>query len=300
MKHFLKITIVSSLLFLGAGIAFATPAGISTLNSEHYAWNDVVGWIDFDSSVQVDDTNLTGAANSLQTGPIKLNCAYASGTAGAADCTTAGSWFVSNDGNGNLAGWAWSSNIGWISFNCSNRGTCGTVPYAVTIDSSGIFSGWAWNDVIGWISFNCSNTGTCGTSDYKVVTGWRSAPALPGGGPGGFDANTWLESSTFNTQVTGGAAFNTLTWHGTLNGGRVGIQIATSNSVSGPWTYIGPDGTAASVYETAGPDAQLPLNLAAALKRNHNNTQYMRYKIWLAWSGTQSPHVDDVVISYSP
>ena len=32
-------------------------------------------------------------------------------------------------------------------------------------------SGWAWSDmVIGWISFNCSNQGVCGTSDYKVIT----------------------------------------------------------------------------------------------------------------------------------
>jgi hypothetical protein len=33
------------------------------------------------------------------------------------------------------------------------------------------FKGWAWgSDVVGWISFNCSNQGVCGTSNYKVLT----------------------------------------------------------------------------------------------------------------------------------
>jgi hypothetical protein len=33
------------------------------------------------------------------------------------------------------------------------------------------FKGWAWgSDVIGWLSFNCSDTGTCAGSDYKVAT----------------------------------------------------------------------------------------------------------------------------------
>jgi len=31
-------------------------------------------------------------------------------------------------------------------------------------------SGFAWSENIGWISFNCNNTGSCGTSDYKVKT----------------------------------------------------------------------------------------------------------------------------------
>jgi hypothetical protein len=54
----------------------------------------------------------------------------------------------------NLRGWAWSSNIGWISFNCVNEGTCGVSNYGVNVDANGNLSGYAWSSNIGWISFN--------------------------------------------------------------------------------------------------------------------------------------------------
>ncbi|MDI6602942.1 MAG: PKD domain-containing protein [Patescibacteria group bacterium] len=52
----------------------------------------------------------------------------------------------------NVSGWAWSENIGWISFNNTTGG--GTVNYGVNIDSkTGEFSGYAWSENIGWIDF---------------------------------------------------------------------------------------------------------------------------------------------------
>ena len=72
---------------------------------------------------------------------------------------------VANDGNGNLSGYAWSENTGWINF--------GVFTNSVVINSSGEFTGYAWGENIGWISLNCSNTNSCGTVDYKVKTGWR-------------------------------------------------------------------------------------------------------------------------------
>lgn len=293
-----------------AGVALAAPSGISGIAGEHYAWTDVSGWIDF-AGVTVDDTNLSGTASALQLGPgtIVMNCA----SAPVSNCgAPTGSWYVANDGSGNLSGWAWSDVIGWISF-CGNgsagsgpTGGCPASPsYQVHIDTAtGDFFGWAWNDVVGWIGFNCNNPevfGSCATSNYKVKTSWSSAPAGPSGSSiSGFDANTWLKSSIFDTQVTGGAAFNTISWQGVLNGGRVGFQIAVSNNAAGPWNYLGPDGSANTVYETSGPNAQLPLDQAAALRRNTNNNRYVRYEIYLAWAGSASPQVDDVVISYSP
>src|SRR4030065_362935 len=53
----------------------------------------------------------------------------------------------------NIAGYAWSENIGWISFNCINQGTCATSNYGVTINSGGDFSGYAWSENVGWINF---------------------------------------------------------------------------------------------------------------------------------------------------
>jgi len=69
----------------------------------------------------------------------------------------------------NVYGWAWSENIGWISFNCDNpeiAASCSTSNYGVDIDlSTGNFSGYAWAGggenadaslaaTIGWIKFN--------------------------------------------------------------------------------------------------------------------------------------------------
>ncbi|KKQ34307.1 MAG: hypothetical protein US50_C0053G0003 [Candidatus Nomurabacteria bacterium GW2011_GWB1_37_5] len=48
--------------------------------------------------------------------------------------------------SGNVSGWAWSDNIGWISFNGTG--------YGVSVDTTNKFFGYAWSDNIGWISFN--------------------------------------------------------------------------------------------------------------------------------------------------
>ena len=66
----------------------------------------------------------------------------------------------------NVYGWAWSENIGWISFNCYNDYDGDGVreshcidkgyssDYGVNIDdSTGLFSGYAWSGNIGWIWF---------------------------------------------------------------------------------------------------------------------------------------------------
>ena len=56
-----------------------------------------------------------------------------------------------------FSGWAWSENIGWISFNCTNTNSCGTVDYGVTVFGNGAvqsLSGWAWAPNVGWIDFS--------------------------------------------------------------------------------------------------------------------------------------------------
>jgi hypothetical protein len=53
----------------------------------------------------------------------------------------------------NVSGYAWSDNIGWISFNCTDEDTCATSDYGVNIASDGDMSGYAWSDNVGWITF---------------------------------------------------------------------------------------------------------------------------------------------------
>lgn len=82
----------------------------------------------------------------------------------------------------NVSGWAWSENIGWISFNSTdcdsndngvtdngNYPDCpvglSSKPYGVNLDSSNKLSGQAWSENVGWISFNESETGNPPSAD---------------------------------------------------------------------------------------------------------------------------------------
>ena len=85
-----------------------------------------------------------------------------------------------------LYGWAWSSTIRWISFNCKNvDGGCDQVHYAVSIDADGDFSGYAWSNNIGWIDFGPQDSypkapyyGASLDEESGVVTGWARVLSL--------------------------------------------------------------------------------------------------------------------------
>ncbi|MEK7567459.1 MAG: PKD domain-containing protein [Patescibacteria group bacterium] len=98
----------------------------------------------------------------------------------------------------NLSGYAWSDTVGWVSFNCTDVGTCGTSNYGVNIDiGTGSFSGYAWSDNVGWISFNASDVsgcpaGACTPTLNSVtgeVTGWAKALSAGGGWDGFISLN---------------------------------------------------------------------------------------------------------------
>ncbi len=89
-----------------------------------------------------------------------------------------------------LSGWAWSSNIGWISFNSADSGAGGG-PYAVTVATSsgssiGTLGGYAWSSNIGWIKFGGLSAFPSGgqvtdnaTVDFTTgnISGWVRACA---------------------------------------------------------------------------------------------------------------------------
>jgi hypothetical protein len=266
----------------GGGGSGATP-NINSTTSEHFAWSDLFGWLNFYSSgtAGLGSSKMIGYANS-SIGEISLDCA----TSPAGNICGSSNYYVTNNGLGTLAGWAWSDAYGWISFNCSNHGGC-SPSYSVTVNSNtGVFSGYAWNDIAGWISFNCADIGICGTSDYKVVSSWRAS-----------STSGYLDSATIDTGSTNGAQLNALTWSGSKPAGTdVRFTIATSSSSSGPWTYVGSDGLTSSYYSTAsGVGAPLyPWILGSA--------RYFRYRVLLVSDAAQtvSPRVDSVVVRWSP
>jgi hypothetical protein len=284
----IRFWMIAIVAVLAIGALSPAPANASTNISsnvaQHWAWNDVIGWIDFynTNTITVGSTGITGYASS-SVGDISLDCH----TTSIGNICATSTYQVANDGAGNLSNWAWNDVYGWISMSCSNNGSCGSHSYGVTIDSSGNFQGYAWNDLIGWIDFNCDNIiGACSTSNYEVSTSWTSTEP-----PGN------LDSTTFDTGSTSGAALNSLTWKGSLPAGTsIAFQIAVSNSSSGPWSFIGPSGTTSTSY-TASPS--VPITLDSSLFSGY---RYFRYRTTLTSdvTNTLTPRVDDVIVNWSP
>ncbi|MDQ5893386.1 MAG: hypothetical protein QG640_398 [Patescibacteria group bacterium] len=109
-------------------------------------------------------------------------------------------------GTVDLEGWAWSSNIGWISFSSNNPGLSATPAYGVTFSTTtgssiGNFGGYAWSPNIGWISFDATDgTHPSATTDLTTgaVTGWAQATA-GAGRTDGWDG--WISMSGTNYET---------------------------------------------------------------------------------------------------
>ena len=116
----------------------------------------------------------------------------------------------------NVGGFAWSENIGWVSFN--NKAVDGIAggggtDYGVNIASDGKMSGYAWSEYIGWISFNAADVAGCGgcsgdTCQAKVsgipnasgqheISGW--VKVLANGG--GWDGCVSLRGSNYGVSI---------------------------------------------------------------------------------------------------
>ena len=262
---------------------------ISSGGNAHWAWNDAIGWIDFytPGTVTVSPSAISGYATS-SVGYISFDCH----TAPSGNVCGTSNYQVTNDGAGNLTGWAWNDGIGWISFDCHNTSSCGTSSYQVTIDSNGNFQGWAWNDVVGWIDFNCDNgTSICGTSNFYVNSTWVATGTIG-----------MLDSITYDTGVVGGAQLDSVEWQGAaVPGGSVQFQFAVSNASSGPWNFIGSDGTINSYFVPSGPGVLLPLTFGPNISQTlFTNYRYFRYRATLISTPTSTPSVNNVIVNWSP
>ena len=93
-----------------------------------------------------------------------------------------------------LDGFAWSSNIGWISLNCRNDSNCASSDYKVTINADRTITGWGWSSNIGWVKFGglasfptgggtaAENARLTGTYPNLTWSGWARACAGTLGG----------------------------------------------------------------------------------------------------------------------
>lgn len=181
-----------------------------------------------------------------------------------------------------LSGYAWSDNIGWISFNCTNTNSCATSNYGVTVNpTTGTMSGYAWSDNVGWFSFQPTDVAGCPQAPCTpkvdraagAATGWFRALANGGGWDGwvrldgvtasgaafsgyawGSDVVGWVSMSG----VLSTLAAPTVSCSGAPSTAYTGQPVTWSSSVSGgsgSYTYSwsgtdGLSGTSASVQKT--------------------------------------------------
>jgi hypothetical protein len=134
-----------------------------------------------------------------------------------------------------LNGFAWSSNIGWISLNCVNDGNCSSSDYKVTINADRTITGYGWSSNIGWIKFGGLPSGfpnttygsdavVTGTYPNLVWQGWARACAATVGGDcssmttrtnsGGWDGWIALRGAnhTVSANMTTGMNTNSYAW----------------------------------------------------------------------------------------
>jgi hypothetical protein len=122
-----------------------------------------------------------------------------------------------------LSGWAWSDNIGWISFDNRDSGTNTNINYSVSVDSTGLLSGYGWSENIGWITFNRNDLAGCPQSPCEArldssnnqLNGWaRAYRAINPEGQilGGWEG--WIKLSDANYKVVLGDSVNKWAWGG--------------------------------------------------------------------------------------
>ena len=157
-------------------------------------------------------------------------------------------------------GYAWSENIGWISFSCENNTPIDTgVDYGVDIDeANGNLSGYAWSENIGWISFNAGEFGTCpfgfGPCQPNInlttgeVTGYArvcsvfqtgcSGALRPNSERGGWDgwirlSGTWANGVVLPPGVGPTSEFEGWAWGGDDASGEEVIGWISFNNITG-------------------------------------------------------------------
>jgi hypothetical protein len=145
-----------------------------------------------------------------------------------------------------LSDYAWSENVGWISFKDGAK--------PVIVSDNGDLNGYAWSENVGWIQFgglsgfpNTSN-GTNAKIVGGQITGWARVVSgiAPSGvdNRGGFDGWISLSGSNFGVTVNG-SNLGGYAWGSDVIGwiDMSGVSISKLlNPCTGPYGTVIPDG----------------------------------------------------------
>ncbi|MEO6222125.1 MAG: VCBS repeat-containing protein, partial [Vicinamibacterales bacterium] len=160
------------------------------------------------------------------------------------------------------------------------------------------------NPSAGIYAYTCSCTPD--TSPYaggsRVTSGTSGATWAADGTTGGRDLGfrvfvlgPYASTATFtsslkdaNPAAGGAATWGNITWNASVPGGTtLKFRVAGSNSPTGPFTFVGPDGTAGTFFSNSG-----------SLSR-FNGYRYLRYQVQMTSSGAATPTLNDVTICFT-
>jgi hypothetical protein len=286
------ILILSCLFFLAEGIAANAGSGH---NVSGWAWSSNIGWISFNSDNCDPDNN--GFSN------------------GASGCPAAGTAITNYGGNfdpntGEMSGFAWSNNIGWIKLNPTSEFP-GNPAYGAKLDKiSGIISGWiracagmsggtclgaarddGWD---GWIKMTTSglHSVSVGVNSLSVsglavnfidLCSFGLRPAFRWNFSGSSQCD--FSGSAWGDDVVGWISFSSKNFPGAstpygvfsrMGGAQVAYQVQVAYDV-GFTSIVADSGKQESSSNLWAPAAPLP---------SYNTTYYWRLKAWSACGAT--------------
>jgi len=132
---------------------------------EGYAWSETIGWIGYNPSALIgcpvgNCTVHLNLDNMEISGWARACSVFASGCSGA---------LAPNEERG---GWD-----GWIKLRGTAQDSSPFGVWVDRNPSPNEFRDWGWgNDIIGWVSFNCTDRGVCFNSNYKVLINFNLPP----------------------------------------------------------------------------------------------------------------------------
>ena len=126
------------------------------------------------------------------------------------------------------------------------------------------------------------------TSTGTILLSWSIGP-----NPYGTNATGTLQSSIFDTGTT--SNFYALNWSPSSQPVLTGqtpihFQFATAPSSTGPWNFVGPDGTPTSYYSTPGTQISFP----------NGGNEFARYMLFMTTqTATVTPSINDISFTYT-
>jgi hypothetical protein len=166
--------------------------------------------------------------------------------------------------------------VSGTSYSIVLKANTGSTAFGIRGNSSSLANG-QW-----FLTTNSGGAWTANTQDLFFAT-YVTPTTLQTSG-------NFTSSTKDSGAVTGSSAtWTTLSWTATTPANTtLRFQAAASNSASGPFTFVGPDGTAATFFTTSG----------ASLSQ-FNGKRYLQYKAFLSTTDTSvTPTLNDVTVCY--